>query len=90
MKFVMLYTAAAALLAAPPAWASDKRVTQTSRYRAMYVPDRDTYCIRFYSDSQVADPRPGGPGITCRSRQAWAKERVFISDRHKDTARPRQ
>ncbi|MEG3124846.1 hypothetical protein [Sphingomonas sp. GB1N7] len=86
MKMIVITIAAAAatFTVAFPAVASPKRVTQTSLYRVSYDPARDVYCIRFYADSQAADPRPGGPGINCRSRQAWATDRVFIDDSYRD------
>lgn len=84
MIAITIAAAAAAFTVALPAVASPKRVTKTSLYRVSYDPARDAYCIRFYADSQAADPRPGGSGVNCRSRQAWATDRVFIHDSYRD------
>lgn len=50
-------------------------------YDASYKPARDVYCLRLYSDGQVADPRPNVRGMTCRAKSAWAQEGVFIEHR---------
>ncbi|MDH7974221.1 hypothetical protein QH494_18690 [Sphingomonas sp. AR_OL41] len=69
---------------ASPTMASQRRSATTTTYRVTYEGDRDVYCIRFFADAEAADPRPGRPGVTCRSRAAWAKQGVQISDPHVD------
>jgi hypothetical protein len=80
MNNIVLTIAAIAVSLGVPAAAAHKRTAQTPLYWVTYDPARDTYCIKFYADGQAADPHPGGPGITCRHRDAWAREHVFIHD----------
>ncbi|CAN5505032.1 hypothetical protein BH10PSE14_BH10PSE14_32100 [soil metagenome] len=82
-----LIAIAAIAPAASPATASARRTTTTETYRVTYEGSRDVYCIRFFSDAQAADPHPGGPGIACYSRAAWAKHGVQIDDPQHDGAK---
>ncbi|MCP3736202.1 hypothetical protein M9979_15135 [Sphingomonas sp. RP10(2022)] len=79
-RTIHLAAAAAAILTtATPALA---RHAATDRpYTASYDSTRDAYCIRFFSGSLAADPRPGNPGITCQTRARWAQHRVYIQHR---------
>jgi hypothetical protein len=78
---------AAVAAAASPATAAPQRSTTAATYRVTYDGSRNVYCIRFFADAEAADPRPGRPGTTCRSRPAWARQGVQISDPQQDNAR---
>jgi hypothetical protein len=82
-----LIAVAALAVVASPGTASPRRTTTTETYRVTYEGSRDVYCIRFFSDAQAADPHPGGPGIICHSRTAWAKQGVRIDDPLHDVAK---
>lgn len=69
---------ALAAMAATPGVAVSPDGAATRAYTVRYDAGRDVYCIRFFSDALAADPRPGRGPITCRSRERWAAERVFI------------
>ncbi|MFA5964866.1 MAG: hypothetical protein WC804_12680 [Sphingomonas sp.] len=88
MNMTTSLIAVAALAAvASPATASPRRTTTTETYRVTYEDTRDVYCIRFFSDAQAADPHPGSPGVTCRSRAAWAKQGIRIDDPLREMAK---
>ena len=69
---------------ASAACAAPVRSATTATYHVSYRAVNDVYCIRFFADGQVADPRPGRPSASCRSRRAWAKVGVTIHDAVRD------
>lgn len=86
LKIILIASAAATVMPTTLARAQDGSPARA--YTVRYDVARDRYCIRFFSDALAADPRPGRPAARCRSRAAWAKERVFIRHTLKEAATP--
>ena len=77
MSMIPSLLALAALAAAPDAGVEQPKAAPRA-YTVRYDANRDVYCIRFFSDALAADAHPGRSAITCRSRERWADEKVFI------------
>ncbi len=75
----VLAASAAIIAVATPSIA--RKPADDRPYRVSYDARRGVYCIRLFSDGLAADPRPGGPGTTCRTRDRWVQQGVFITHR---------
>lgn len=75
----VLAASAAIIAVATPSIA--RKPADDRPYRVSYDARRGVYCIRLFSDGLAADPRPGGRGTTCRTRDRWAQQGVFIAHR---------